>query len=92
MVVLHRAVELWFRIISPLGGLLFGVVFLLWGLGVLPGQRERPDGHVEFMTLGAVLVVLASTGFVLANTKRARRAWRSSYGVVPEHGSDGPVP
>lgn len=92
MVFLHRAVELWFRIVSPLGGLLFGVVFLLWGSGVLPGHDERVDGHLEFAILGAVLMLLALTGFVLANTKRARRAWRASLGVVPEDDSVERVP
>lgn len=92
MVFLHRAVELWFRIVSPLGGLLFGVVFVLWGLGMLPGQNERAVAQPEFVILGAVLLVLALSGLILANTKRARRAWRTSHGVVPEDDSDERVP
>ncbi|MDR6612891.1 hypothetical protein [Leifsonia sp. 1010] len=92
MVFLHRAVELWFRIVSPLGGLLFGVVFVLWGLGMLPGRNERAVAQPEFVTLGAVLLALALTGLILANTKRARRAWRTSLGVVPEDDAEERVP
>lgn len=81
------AAELWFRFISPIGGVLLGGVFLFFALGWLPGQSAIPAFHTELAVVAGVCIALSLLLLILANLRKARDGWRSY--VIPDERDEG---
>lgn len=75
MRLLGKATEIFFRLILPIGGGVFGLVLFVYYVG---------SNKLTESILSGIWVVLSILVLWLANRKKARRQWQEAYGVMPD--------